>query len=147
MSTLAAPPEGAGPPPAAPSRRHTARWVAGGVAGVLVVVAVVAALQPSYQAARLPSPLLGHPAPQFSGTDLAGGRVSLSSYRGRYVYVNFFASWCPPCQAEEPNLVTFAFQQQRAGAGREPDPDGPESGAADEPVDAGADELVGSDAR
>jgi len=97
--------------------RHTARWVAGAVLVVLVVVAVVAATRPSYQATQVGSPLLGRPAPQFSGTDFAGRRVSLSDYRGRYVYLNFFASWCPPCQAEEPNLVAFDFQQQRAASG------------------------------
>jgi thiol-disulfide isomerase/thioredoxin len=52
----------------------------------------------------------------FSGLDFAGQHVSLANYRGRYVYVNFFASWCPPCQSEEPNLLTFAFQQSRLGA-------------------------------
>lgn len=120
MSALAAPPEGAGPPPAPERRsRHTARWVAGAVAVVLVVVAVVAALQPTNQAAQVASPLVGHPAPQFSGPDLEGGHASLAGYRGRYVYVNFFASWCTPCQQEEANLVAFAFQQsrQRTGAG------------------------------
>ena len=102
----------------APSRRrHTARWVAGGVLVVLVVVAIVAATRPSYQATDVTSPLVGDKAPQFSGTDLAGRHVSLSSYRGRYVYVNFFASWCPPCQEEEQDLVAFNFQQQRSTSG------------------------------
>ena len=107
--------------PAAPRarprrRRHTARWVAGGVLVLLVAVAVVAATRPSYQAADVASPLVGRRAPAFSGTDLAGQHVSLARYRGRYVYVNFFASWCPPCQQEEQDLVAFAFQQQRRGA-------------------------------
>lgn len=105
-------PVGAGPP----RRRHTARWVAGAVLLVLVVVAVVAATRPSYQAATVASPLVGKEAPTFAGTDLEGHHVSLSGYRGRYVYVNFFASWCPPCQQEEQDLVAFNFQQQQAGA-------------------------------
>jgi peroxiredoxin len=83
---------------------------------VLVVLAVVAATRPTYQATRLASPLVGRRAPGFTGTDFAGQRVSLAGYRGRYVYVNFFASWCPPCQEEEPNLVAFAFQQRQEGA-------------------------------
>jgi peroxiredoxin len=91
--------------------------VAGGVLVVLVVVAIVAATRPSYQATDVTSPLVGDKAPQFSGTDLAGRHVSLSSYRGRYVYVNFFASWCPPCQEEEQDLVAFNFQQQRSTSG------------------------------
>ena len=101
---------------AAPRRpRHTARWVAGAIVVILVAVAVVAATRPTYQAAQVASPLVGRAAPHFTATDFAGRRVSLADYRGRYVYVNFFASWCPPCQAEEPNLVTFAYQQQHQG--------------------------------
>jgi cytochrome c biogenesis protein CcmG, thiol:disulfide interchange protein DsbE len=97
-------------------RRHTARWVAGAVLAVLVVVAVVAATRPTYQAASVASPLVGAKAPLFSGTDLAGQHVALSAYRGRYVYVNFFASWCPPCQVEEEDLVAFNFQQEKAAS-------------------------------
>lgn len=116
MSAVEAP---AGPPPdpVLPARRrHTARWVAGAVLVVLVAVAVVAATRPSYQAADVASPLVGTRAPAFAGTDLAGQHVSLAQYRGRYVYVNFFASWCPPCQQEEQDLVAFDFQQQRRGS-------------------------------
>lgn len=97
--------------------RHPARWVAGAVLAVLVVVAVVAATRPSYQASQVASPLVTQPAPAISGTTLAGRPFSLSSYRGRYVYVNFFASWCPPCQTEEPSLIDFEFRQHRAANG------------------------------
>ncbi|MHB1775630.1 MAG: TlpA family protein disulfide reductase [Acidimicrobiales bacterium] len=98
-------------------RRHTARWAAAAVLAVLVVVAVVAATRPSYQATQVASPLLGRAAPPVAGTDFAGRPFSLSAERGHYVYVNFFASWCPPCQAEEQDLVAFDFQQQRARRG------------------------------
>jgi cytochrome c biogenesis protein CcmG, thiol:disulfide interchange protein DsbE len=91
--------------------------VAGGALAVLVVVAVVVASRPNQQATSVASPLLGHAAPALSGRDLAGGRASLSSYRGRWVYVNFFASWCTACGEEEPNLVDFAFQQGRRATG------------------------------
>ncbi len=105
-------------PPGAPRRhRHTTRWVAAGVLVVLVAVAVVAATRPSYQASQIASPLLGRPAPPLAGTDFSGRAVSLAALRGRYVYVNFFASWCPPCQSEEQDLVAFDFQQQRARNG------------------------------
>ncbi len=92
-------------------RRHTTRWVAGGVLLVLVVVSVVVATRPSSQATEVESPLVGHPAPSLGGTTLTGARFTLGSERGHYVYVNFFASWCPPCQEEEPALVDFAFRQ------------------------------------
>jgi len=97
-------------------RRHTARWVAVAVISVLAVVSVVAATRPSYQATETASPLVGTKAPPFTAMDLAGHRVSLASYRGRYVYINFFASWCGPCQSEEQDLVAFDFQQQKLGA-------------------------------
>jgi len=115
-TALEAPTPPAGRPPAG---RHTARWIAGALLVVLVAVAVVAATRPSYQATQVASPLEGRPAPALSGTTLTGQHVSLADFRGRYVYVNFFASWCPPCQAEEPNLVAFNFTQQRSpdGAG------------------------------
>jgi|GEM_PF-162919 len=114
MSTVEAPPAG---PPATPGRRrHTARWVAAGVAVVLVVVAIVAATRPSAQASQASSPLTGRQAPAFSGHTLQHGQtVSLADYRGRYVFVNFFASWCPPCKEEEPDLITFANQQRVKG--------------------------------
>jgi cytochrome c biogenesis protein CcmG/thiol:disulfide interchange protein DsbE len=108
------------PPPRAPGPRrpaHPARWIAGAVLGVLVVVAVVAATRPSYQATAANPPLLGKPAPSFSGRAFDGSTVRLSGLRGRYVFVNFFASWCAPCQQEQPNLVQFAFEQQHSAGG------------------------------
>ena len=98
-------------------RRHTARWVTGGLVVVLIVVSVVLATRPTQQATQVASPLDGAHAPAISATTFSGAHLSLSSLRGRYVFVDFFASWCPPCQAEEQNLVTFNFEQ-RGAAGR-----------------------------
>ncbi len=99
------------------SGRRVAFWIATAVIVGFVVLAVVLATRPPVQAFQADSPLLGRLAPQFSGTTFNGGTVKLSQFKGRYVFVNFFASWCPACQSEEPNLVAFNFQQQETPNG------------------------------
>lgn len=49
----------------------------------------------------------GMQAPVFSMAANDGSEYSLSDYRGRTVILNFWASWCPPCKAELPELKTF----------------------------------------
>jgi thiol-disulfide isomerase/thioredoxin len=54
--------------------------------------------------ARGPAPDLDQPAPDFDLRTLDGTVVSLSDFRGRPVWINFWASWCPPCRAENPDI-------------------------------------------
>ncbi|MGD6845488.1 TlpA disulfide reductase family protein [Bacillus infantis] len=46
----------------------------------------------------------GNKAPDFTLTDIEGKTVSLSDYKGKRVFLNFWASWCPPCKAEMPDM-------------------------------------------
>jgi peroxiredoxin len=53
-------------------------------------------------------------APEFTLRDLDGERVALKSFRGKVVLLNFWATWCPPCRREIPDLnrIQTAYEDQ-----------------------------------
>lgn len=50
----------------------------------------------------------GNIAPDFSLETLEGGVLSLSEFKGKKVFINFWATWCPPCRAEMPDIQKFS---------------------------------------
>jgi len=106
--------------PAGPPRRRLILWVSLACAVALAVLVGVFASAPQ-ASVQMQSPLIGRLAPGLSGPVIDGpaingpGQASLVSLRGKWVLVNFFASWCVPCQEELPQLQ--AFQQRHGPAG------------------------------
>src|SRR6185436_12587651 len=54
-------------------------------------------------------------APQLEVTDINGRIVRLSNYQGKVVLINFWATWCPPCRAEMPDLVRLQREHGKEG--------------------------------
>ena len=59
------------------------------------------------------------PAPDFTLKDQYGATHSLSDYRGKVVFLNFWATWCPPCRAEMPNIQAI---YEKTKDSRDPEP-------------------------
>ena len=98
--------------------KHRARWIALSAGAVVVVLAIVLASQvgtdPRADANK--SHLLGQNAPAYDLPTLDGGRVRSADLAGKVVIVNFWNSWCIPCQQEHPALTEF-FRRQAAAPG------------------------------
>lgn len=77
----------------------------------LVVVVLEDALNPTGEA---PAAEAGRAAPAFRLRSLDGSVAELADYRGKYVLLNFWASWCGPCRGETPALQAF-FERESPG--------------------------------
>jgi thiol-disulfide isomerase/thioredoxin len=106
-------------------------WIGAAFAAAAVVAALVAGVILA-RGTDDTAPAVGVESAQavsFSGTDpITGKRVELADFRGKPVVINVWASWCPPCRSEAPDLLRFAeahpeaqvlgvdFQDTKAGA-------------------------------
>ena len=100
---------------AEPQRQRAARFVAVPLAVLLILLVVVLVTRKSAADRADFDPLEGRPAPVIQGTTLDGQPFDLDRYRGEFVVLNFFATWCVPCQIEHPYLLSFAQRHEQAG--------------------------------
>lgn len=76
---------------------------------------ILAGLPPDPHEASEPAPEIGHPAPDFSLHTPTGGTLHLANLRGKVVVLNFWATYCPPCRSEMPELQSWYRRHRAAG--------------------------------
>lgn len=89
--------------------------VAGGLGVVMLLLIVLLATREPASDRQVDSPLIGRAAPRIEGTTIEGREFDSATYDGRWLVVNFFATWCIPCVQEHPELVAFQEAQREAG--------------------------------
>ena len=87
---------------------------AGSIALLVALLAAAVALGLQLAAQNKSRPTSGA-APDFTLDLLDGGRLRLADQRGKVALVNFWASWCPPCRAEAPDLQALYTDYRDAG--------------------------------
>ncbi|HSM26107.1 MAG TPA: TlpA disulfide reductase family protein [Anaerolineaceae bacterium] len=84
----------------------------------VIVILLISALLLSSQFSQqegIKKAMVGKSIGDFSLTDLDNQSIKLSDYQGKYVLLNAWATWCPPCRAEMPDLNSFYQTHQQKG--------------------------------
>jgi len=84
------------------------RWLVIAAAAAIAVLILVPLFRSQNANVAGPASMAGVRAPVFTLRDARGATVSLAQYRGKIVVMNLWASWCPPCRAEMPDLQTVS---------------------------------------
>ncbi len=92
--------------------RRTVLWATLGVTVVLIALFVVLIVA---DRGEVSNPREGEAAPVIRSMTLDGQPFDLDDQLGQWVVVNFFATWCPPCVEEHPELIEFAERHEAAG--------------------------------
>lgn len=85
--------------------RSQLKFLAPALGGVALAIAVFAGLRVAGVGSETgagAAPKVGDTVPEFEATDMDGARVSSAALRGSAVFLNFWATWCPPCVEEMP---------------------------------------------
>ena len=112
-------------------RINMSKWVGAFLVAAMIVVAVAfyglkgdfsqkeqspaAVVQDSTNKLKLEIPKTLMPAPEFELRDPAGKQVSLSKLRGKVAFLNFWATWCPPCIEEMPAMEKLHQELEKDG--------------------------------
>ena len=99
----------------ASSRLRPIRLVAGAVAVALVALLVLLWMSDTDTGITADSPLLAKRVPHLQGETFDGDHFDIDDADARWVVVNFFASWCIPCEQEHPELIEFAARHSTDG--------------------------------
>jgi peroxiredoxin len=100
-----------------PLSRKTIPFLLFALGMILIAASIYFVLQNQSSAVELSAvPVkVSFPAPDLTLTDTQGVRRSLADYRGQVVLVNLWATWCPPCKAEMPELEAFYKKHKEQG--------------------------------
>lgn len=100
---------------APPRTGRAALAIAVTVGVVLLLLVVVLFTRKGADEKATYTPLQDKPVPEVKGTTIDGSSYDIDEHRGRWVVVNFFATWCVPCQQEHPELTSFARRHLQDG--------------------------------